>query len=260
MSTERAASTSVGAAHQLGRAAAEVDHEVGPGHADRLQVAGRAGERQRASSSPATTSGATPRSPNASRTPATNSPALRASRDAEVATKRTRSTPSARHCSAYSRARRSVRAIASGAMTPVRSTPCPSRTISIRRTTSVEPAVVADVGDEQADRVGAAVDRGDAGPDAVAHGALPASVVSRSSRAAAPGASAEQGCRCHHGVEHRERLVAERVDPGPGGERVGDEHVQALDPGRHAAGGDARDLGHVAELGAAREVVARAPR
>ncbi len=77
----------------------------------------------RASSSPVTTSGATPKAANASRTPATNSPALRASRDADVATNRTRWAPSSRHCPAYSRAIARVRAIASGAMTPVRSTP-----------------------------------------------------------------------------------------------------------------------------------------
>ena len=57
------------------------------------------------------------------------------------------------------------------------------------------------------------------------------------------------------GVEQVERLVAEGVDPGPGAERVRDEHVQALDPGRHAAGRDPGDLGDVTELGAALEVV-----
>ena len=50
-----------------------------------------------ASSSPVTTSGAVPKSANASRTPATNSAALDASRDAEVATNRTVSAPSSRH-------------------------------------------------------------------------------------------------------------------------------------------------------------------
>ena len=53
----------------------------------------------------------------------------------------------------------SVRSIASGAMRPVRSTPWPSRTISIRRMDVGErPGRRVDVGDEQADRVGAAVD------------------------------------------------------------------------------------------------------
>ena len=42
-----------------------------------------------------------------------------------------------------------------------------------------------------------------------------------------------------------ERLVAERVDPGPDGERVGDQHVQALDPVGHAAG--AGPLGQLVE-------------
>jgi len=43
------------------------------------------------------TSGATPKAAKASRTPATNSWALLASRDAEVATNLTRSTPSSEH-------------------------------------------------------------------------------------------------------------------------------------------------------------------
>ena len=60
-----------------------------------------------------------------------------------------------------------------------------------------------------------------------------------------------------------EHLVAERVDARPGGERVGGQHVQALHPVRHAAGGDARDLGTsprrgpVGEIGAVRGGVRR---
>src|SRR5690606_4651874 len=52
-----------------------------------------------------------------------------------------------------------------------------------------------------------------------------------------------------------ERLVPERIDARPDGQGVRDEHVQALDAIRHAAGTDALDLGHLAELGAAAQVV-----
>ena len=43
-------------------------------------------------------------------------------------------------------------------------------------------------------------------------------------------------------VEH---LVAERVHAAALGQRLAGQHVQALDPVRHAAGGDAVDLRHV---------------
>ena len=104
-----------------------------------------------------------------------------------------------------------------GASRPVASTPWPSRTISIRRSRSVCAPVGRDVGDQQADRVGAAVDRGDAASRAVlggwAHG---------------PGRPP---------LPHLlDRAVADRVDPGPGGQRVRGEGVQALDPVGHAAG------------------------
>ena len=62
-----------------------------------------------------------------------------------------------------------VRSIASGASRPVASTPWPSRTTSIRRSRSVCAPVGRDVGDEQPDGVGAAVDGGDPG-----HARLPA--------------------------------------------------------------------------------------
>ena len=46
----------------------------------------------------------------------------------------------------------------------------------------------------------------------------------------------------------RQRLVAERVDARAGGQRMRDEHVQALHPVRHAARADAVDLGDAPEL------------
>ena len=52
-------------------------------------------------------------------------------------------------------------------------------------------------------------------------------------------------------VEH---LVAERVHAPALGQGLAGEHVQALDPVGHAAGGDAGDLGHLADRGAALEV------
>ena len=54
--------------------------------------------------------------------------------------------------------------------------------------------------------------------------------------------------------ERVEHLVAERVDAAALGQRLAGEHVQALDPVGHAAGGDAGDLGHLADRGPRGEV------
>ena len=62
------------------------------------------------------------------------------------------------------------------------------------------------------------------------------------------------GPELHHSPELVEHLVAERVDPTALGQRLAGEHVQALHPVGHATGGDARDLGHLADLGAGSEV------
>ena len=114
-----------------------------------------------ASTSPLTTSGSTPRR---WRTPAMKTSELDASRDAEVAQNRSASTRCASRIAAYSSTAAKVRSRASSARRPVRSTSWPSRTIRISRT-SVD--LVArrgvEVGDEQLDRVGAAVDRSDSG-------------------------------------------------------------------------------------------------
>ena len=238
-------------AHQLGRAAAEVDHEVGAGHADRPQVAGGAGERE----------------------PRLGVTGDDLGRDVEVAERlahpgdelprvarvpRGRGRDEAHPADAERSALLGVLAghgqgarhrLGGDDAGAVDALPEPH---DLHPAHDVgQQAVVTDVGDEQAQRVGAAVDGGHPRPDAVAHGALPASVASLG-RVRGVGRA---GVPLPPGVEHLERLVAERVDPGPGGERVGDQHVQALDPGRHAAGGDPGDLGHVAELGAALEVV-----
>ena len=144
--------------HQLGRAAADVHDE---------ERARRAGSRPRvapskdsaASSSPLTTSGcdAERLAHHLARRPSR----LRASRVALVATMRValdaelaagRGVVGQRDAGC-ARAPR-------GASSPVRSTPWPSRTTRISRWTSCLLRAV-DVGDEQADRVGAAVDGGD---------------------------------------------------------------------------------------------------
>ncbi len=91
-----------------------------------------------ASWSPLMTSGSTPRM---STTPRTKSSRFSASREAEVATKRTRSAPWAAMTSAYSRHAANVRSSASGASRPVRSTPWPSRTMVIRRSSSLSSPV-----------------------------------------------------------------------------------------------------------------------
>ena len=164
-------------------------------------------ERQPRLLLPGTTSGTTSRSPNASTTPSTKSSALRASREADVATNRTASTPCSRQAAAYSRVMASVRAIASAAMTPVRSTPWPSRTTSIRRRTSVS---------SPSSPTSATRRRIELVPQSTA----PTRRSSLVLRGASADASAH-GCRSHHGGEHREGLVAERVDPGPGGRARG---------------------------------------
>ena len=56
-----------------------------------------------------------------------------------------------------------------------------------------------------------------------------------------------QARRAPERSDHRQGLVAQRVDPGTGGQSVSDQRVQALDPVRHAARADAGDLGHLAE-------------
>ncbi len=62
-----------------------------------------------------------------------NSSRLLASRVAEVATMRNRSTPLRRAATAYALSASRVRSSASGASRPVASTPWPSRTIRISR-------------------------------------------------------------------------------------------------------------------------------
>ncbi|CAM5356841.1 hypothetical protein SCYAM73S_05427 [Streptomyces cyaneofuscatus] len=77
-----------------------------------------------------------------SRTPETKSALFSASREAEVATKRTRSAPSSSMTSAYSRQAAKVRSSASGASRPVLSEAAwPRRTIVIRRSSWVKEPV-----------------------------------------------------------------------------------------------------------------------
>ena len=87
-----------------------------------------------ASSAPLSTSGSMPSTPA---TPWTKSAAFAASRVALVATIRTASAERPPMILAYPRSAPSVRCSASGASRPVESTPWPSRTICIRRSTSV---------------------------------------------------------------------------------------------------------------------------
>ena len=129
-------STASVAEHELGRAAADVDDEERRLRRRAAQLAGRAGEGQLG----LLVAGDHLRldAEDRSRTPATNSSRFSASRVAEVATKRTRSAPSSLdHRRRSRRSAANVRSSASGASRPVRSTPWPSRTISIRRSTSV---------------------------------------------------------------------------------------------------------------------------
>ena len=86
------------------------------------------------------------------------------------------------------------------------------------------------VGDQQPQRVGAAVDRPDpaGGRSQLGHRGAPA------------GRSAHGGAAAGVVGEQPNRLVAQWVDPGADRERVRDQDVQAFHPGRHPAGADRR--------------------
>ena len=119
-----------------------------------------------------------------------------ASRVADVAQNRTRWRRRGRAISAaYSSIAANVRSSASSASRPVRSTPWPSRTIRNSRTSRA--GRVAQVADQQLDRVGAAVDRGDA-----AH-------------ASPDGSRLDARARRPPVAERVEHLVAERVHARP---------------------------------------------
>ena len=160
-------STCVGADHELGRAAADVDDQVGgrprnPGLARRRPAAGRADERQLAPPRRRSPPRAPPRR---SRAPRRRTPAgwrrrgwrwwpPRGPRGAVLLDELARS----------SRIAANVRSSASGASRPVLSTPSPEPDdlhppLDVDQLTGVR----VDVGDQQAHRVGAAVDGGDPG-------------------------------------------------------------------------------------------------
>ena len=90
-----------------------------------------------------------------------------------------------------------------------------------------------DVGDEQPDRVRAAVDRRD-----------PRSLAS-SGHGRRRARRLDAGPASHHAPRRRAPRRRSGLTPRPGGERVRDQHVQALDPVGHAAGRLMPvDLGH----------------
>ena len=89
-----------------------------------------------------------------------------------------------------------------------------------------------EVGHEQPQRVGAAVEGGDAGHEV-----------------SAVRSTVDAGTARPPLTQLVEHLVAQRVHAATLGQRLRGEHVQALDPVGHATGGDARDLRHVADLG-----------
>ena len=241
MSRECAAATAPArvAEDQLGRAAADVDDQHRRGHGSRRSRDARRRTTARPPRRRTSTSGSTP---SRSRTPATKTSALvgvarrRGRAEADPAAHVVRGDDARR----TPRPRAKVRASASSASRPVRSTPWPSRTIrdlAHRRPRRARSA------DQQLDRVGAAVDGGDAGHSTGRVGA--------DARAGGPPVA-----------ERVEHLVAERVDAAALGERLAGQHVQALDPVGHPAGRDAGDLGDARPIAAraAGEVGARAPR
>ena len=158
------------------RAAVDLDHCRGPARSIRRRCrrpgtaarcrrrpAGRTwcrGTTSRASSSPLITSG---RTPSTSLAASRKSSRLAASRAADVATMRTRSTPSVAMLVGVGReGRRGCGRSPRRRTAPYGRRPHRAGPRVMRRTTSTSESPV-DVGDEQPDRVGAAVDRGDPG-------------------------------------------------------------------------------------------------
>ena len=185
-----------------------------------------------ASSSPDTTSGSMP---SRARTPATKASALRASRVADVAQKRTLVAPWSRIRTAYSSSAANARSSAAGASSPVRSTPSPSRTIRISRTATSGSAPISSL-----------------------------IVLVPQSIAATTSVTGVVTCGTHGPSAHQSPSSASTSSPSgftpwPWASDCAGQDVQALDPVGHPAGGDALDLRHVEpglprELGAGLEV------
>ena len=131
----------------------------------------------------------------------------------------------------YSSSVAKVRSRAASANTPVRSTSCPSRTIVVRRSSARDlTRLDVEVGHQQAQGVGAAVKGGDS-----SHPTRSPSLPESDARSARPPLA-----------EQLEGLVADRVHPWTGCQRMRGQRVQALDPGGHPAGRRAGDLGDLA--------------
>ncbi len=193
------------AEHQLGGAPADVDGQRGRGPA-----AGRAvvvaSKTRAASSIPESTTGVTPRR---ARTPSTNTSRVRG-----VARRRRRAEadPLDRHAvradgrrEVLDRGERAGQRLVGQTAGLVDALPEPDDARLAARSTCGQ------VGDQQLDGVGAAVDRGD-----------PAHAGSAS--------GATHGPSDHHSPSLASDLVTEQVDARPGGQRVGGQDVQALHP------------------------------
>ena len=177
----------------------------------------------RASSSPLRTSGSTP---STSRTPATKSAAFAASRVALVATIRTADAPRGRHDLRVGPQRPQRPGQRRRGEPPGGVHPCPSRTISIRRSTSVSVRTRrVHVGHEQPQRVRAAVDRRHRTVSGVRVAALNWALTGPRNRRRA---------RVPPGADRLRRLPPQRVCPRHG-KLVRDQRVQALDPVGHPA-------------------------
>ena len=187
-----------------------------------------------ASSSPDSTSGSTP---SRARTPVDEDVGV-----GGVAGRRGRAEPDrvARRAAAISAAYSSIaanaRSSASSASRPVRSTSWPSRTI----------AHLADRAPSGRSPISSLI--------VLVPQSMAATVMRHGARDL--DARGPDGPPVAEQVEH---LVAERVDAAALGQRLAGQHVQALHPVGHPAGGDALDLGHAlpdlaGELGARSEV------
>ena len=188
----------------------------GPGGSDAPNSAVAPENDKYASSVPLSTSGSMP---STLMTPPTNSAAFAASRVALVATIRTASAERSPMILAYPLSAPSVRSSASGASRPVESTPWPSRTICIRRSTSVSRPVPGSTS--------ATSRRSELVPQSMA-----------ATRAGAPsrltGRSRTHGPLRPPFTGRVRPFPAQRVGAGRR-ELVRDEGVQALHPVRHAA-------------------------
>ncbi len=161
-----------------------------------------------------------------------NTSALSASRAADVAQKRVASTSCFAMIAAYSSTAANTRSSAAS-REPAGAVDALAEPDHAHLADVLDhPALVrVEVGDQELDGVGAAVDRGDPGHACPSVGPV-----------------GTHGPLAHHAPSRSSTSSPSGFDAAALGQRLAGEHVQALHPVGHAAGGDAGDLRDVADL------------